>query len=429
MIKEVINTAISDVMVSEFKKLIKSLGKVMYVDNSYGYWTGEKNIENFAVDSYVAHLMKGIYPNGYSKTEIKKDDSYYGIIGKYRIDLYDGDYLFFLNPTNILIISVTTESRFITTEFDHGLYREVMLKYYGNKAAYYENKIYKAIDDLVNLYIKRNKKMYNQMSVRVLSSTDSKINIASTSFDKIVFDDKDYLIQTLDVFRKSRDMYNHLGIQYKLGILLYGKPGTGKSTLARAIAEYLNRTLFIVRGEGISYIHKYKNAVILIEEIDRELVEYVKTSNGYETRINQKILKLYLTQIDLVGNDVVLIATTNHIENLDDALIRDGRFDIRIKMDDFRKDQALQMCELCKVDPSIVFSDDDETETYNPAVLQNRLKEIKMTEKYINDIRNSGCDQESIHDRISKVICNRTSDADKAIFYKKLITETDMEEE
>ena len=69
---------------------------------------------------------------------------------------------------------------------------------------------------------------------------------SNKTFDKLFFENKEQFIKQIDFFRDNEDYYNKYGIPYTLGISLEGQPGTGKTSIIKCLANYLNRHLVII---------------------------------------------------------------------------------------------------------------------------------------------------------------------------------------
>ena len=169
-------------------------------------------------------------------------------------------------------------------------------------------------------------------------------------FDK---DIKDKIAKHLDDWLANEEVYKSRGLTFKTGILLYGVAGTGKSSLASAIATYLNCGLISIDTatfedlnitEVVESINADNNRyVILIDEI-----ETIFTSIDDETITDKqkgktsKLLSLLDSQQS--PNNVIFVATTNYIDKLDKAVIRKGRFDMAVELGNISRDTAMEMC-------------------------------------------------------------------------------------
>jgi SpoVK/Ycf46/Vps4 family AAA+-type ATPase len=155
------------------------------------------------------------------------------------------------------------------------------------------------------------------------------------------------LIEKLGMFKYQKSMYTSLGIPYKLGILLYGPPGTGKSSCISAIATFLKRDVYyldlssVQTNEDLKMLFNHvnksmtNNGIIVMEDIDAMTDIVHDRSNKKKTK-NQKLTLeclLNLLQGSLTVDGSIFITTTNHIQNLDPALYREGRFDLKMNLD------------------------------------------------------------------------------------------------
>jgi len=159
---------------------------------------------------------------------------------------------------------------------------------------------------------------------------------------------KDFLIESLDAYVNNREFYIKSNIPNHFGVLLYSKPGHGKSSIAQAIAEHLNAELIVVNGDAIKHIHEVieqcmgVNAmddslyrVLLFEDIDSGLFNLTRESDKKEDGKEDNVgMATILNALDGIGapTNVIYVFTTNHVETLDPAFIRPGRCDIHLEI-------------------------------------------------------------------------------------------------
>jgi len=158
------------------------------------------------------------------------------------------------------------------------------------------------------------------------------------------------LLNALDSFVNNESFYKERGIPYQLGILLEGPPGTGKTSLIKAIASYINKNISTISPTHLYDLPRslgsFKNSsIMVIEDVDtstitnnrkevlsEENIKKGETLKEEKTDFSFSSLSDVLNSIDgiLSIHGRVLIMTTNHYEKLDKALIRPGRVDLVI---------------------------------------------------------------------------------------------------
>jgi hypothetical protein len=181
------------------------------------------------------------------------------------------------------------------------------------------------------------------------------INTDYKSFDTMYLreDDEKKLLSVLSKFQNNKELLKSLGLPNKLCVMLDGLPGTGKSSTILTIASYLKKDIYylsfgdtIETNEDLQMIfdHVVKNCnggIIVAEDIDAVgslLHSRTKHSNDPKNQTNnetknEKLSLAYvlnLLQGTITPDNLIFIATTNHIEMLDPAFYRHGRFDVRI---------------------------------------------------------------------------------------------------
>merc|ERR1719482_1065676 len=144
------------------------------------------------------------------------------------------------------------------------------------------------------------------------------------------------------------EVYEDIGIRPPKGVILYGVPGTGKTLLAKAVANETSATFLRVvgseliqkyLGEGPKLVREmfrvaqeHAPSIVFIDEIDAVGSKRYDSQSGGTREIQRTMLEL-LNQLDGFDErgDVKVIMATNKIESLDPALIRPGRIDRKIE--------------------------------------------------------------------------------------------------
>ena len=244
---------------------------------------------------------------------------------------------------------------------------------------------------------------------------------------KITFDDvagldeeKEEMKEIVD-FLKKPEKYTKMGARVPKGVLLYGKPGTGKTLIAKAIAGEADVPFISMSGSefiemfaglGASRVRKlFEKArklapcIVFMDEIDA--IGSRRTSNsGAETENNQTLNQL-LVEMDGFGSEetIIVLAATNRPEMLDKALLRPGRFDRRITIPTPDLKGRLEILKIHSKDKRLaedvnLESIAEDTAGFTGAELENILNEaaIVATKNKHEDIEN-----EDIEEAVKKV--------------------------
>lgn len=153
---------------------------------------------------------------------------------------------------------------------------------------------------------------------------------------------EEMLYTTIDKFLKSKEWYIKNGVPYKMGILLSGPPGTGKTSLIKAICAKYSKSLYTLSLNNTSdkaFIESMstvpENAVVVIEDIDAynfSINREVKDDKQSAQHNFGLTMSGLLNGLDGVASSEnrILIATTNYPEKMDAAILREGRFDLKL---------------------------------------------------------------------------------------------------
>ena len=155
------------------------------------------------------------------------------------------------------------------------------------------------------------------------------------------------------------------GIPYRRGYLLHGPPGSGKSSLIQALAGSIHHNICLLNlsERGLTDDRLYHllslvppRSIILLEDIDAAFRRRPTNSERDEKLMKQDAGGHYPVNITFSGllnaldgvaasEERLIFMTTNHLEILDPALIRPGRVDLKMFIDNATPNQAQQMFE------------------------------------------------------------------------------------
>lgn len=202
-------------------------------------------------------------------------------------------------------------------------------------------------------------------------------------------------------WKDSESWYKSKAIPWKRGWMLYGKPGTGKTSIARAIGEHLDMPIYSFDLSSFTdqcFSNEWERlkqntpCIALIEDIDGVFEKRTNKASG--ARMQQSIsFDCLLNTIDGVDNSdgIFTIITTNNIETVDEALIgefqnnqwtcRPGRIDIAIEFDyideECRKELANRILSDCIEHVQQIVIDGD---GMTPAQFQHLCEKVALTD-------------------------------------------------
>jgi SpoVK/Ycf46/Vps4 family AAA+-type ATPase len=150
--------------------------------------------------------------------------------------------------------------------------------------------------------------------------------------------------QVIEPFTDA-DTYDEYGVGAQQGVLLYGAPGTGKTHLARCLAGELGLTYLEADvgsvdskfvGEGSQNVARvfeeagaHRPSLVFLDEIDALAGERGAGDQHHES---QKMVNQLLSELSDLDDEVLVVAATNHPDDVDEAMLRTGRFDAKVEV-------------------------------------------------------------------------------------------------
>lgn len=155
--------------------------------------------------------------------------------------------------------------------------------------------------------------------------------------------------ETVEMPLKRPEDFATVGVEPPSGILLHGPPGTGKTMLAKAVANHTDATF--IKMAGSELVHKFigegaklvrdlfevarenEPAVLFIDEIDAIATKRTESKTSGDAEVQRTMMQL-LSEMDGFEErgEVRIIAATNRFDMLDRAILRPGRFDRLIEV-------------------------------------------------------------------------------------------------
>ncbi|CAA3000811.1 AAA-ATPase At3g50940-like [Olea europaea subsp. europaea] len=203
------------------------------------------------------------------------------------------------------------------------------------------------------------------LSCHLSSITWDSINFQHPStFDTLAMDTKikKDVIADLEKFLQRKEFYKKVGKAWKRGYLLYGLPGTGKSSLIAAMANYLKFDVYDLELTNIRHDSDFRKlllrtsnrSILVIEDMDCSVelpdrngpmcVDGLGRARPRDTQFSLSGLLNFMDGLwSSCGDERIVVVTTNNKDKLDPALLRPGRMDMHIHMSYLTKDGFKQL--------------------------------------------------------------------------------------
>ncbi|KAJ5068485.1 cell division control protein 48 [Anaeramoeba ignava] len=186
-----------------------------------------------------------------------------------------------------------------------------------------------------------------------IKKKEEKQEIQEIQWDEIggLEDIKKKLLQAVEWPIKYRKSYERLGLERIRGILLYGPPGCSKTTLAKAVATSAKVNFISLSGASIYSIflgdaeqrirdlfraaREASPSIIFLDEIESLVGKRSTSIHSHSNSVRDRVLSTLLNEMDGIesAKDVLVLAATNRVDLIDEALLRPGRFDQILKID------------------------------------------------------------------------------------------------
>lgn len=199
-------------------------------------------------------------------------------------------------------------------------------------------------------------------SIFGMGKSQAKIAQSNVKFSDVagIEEEKAELIEIVD-YLKNPEKYASMGARTPKGVILYGPPGTGKTLLAKAVAGEAKVPFFQVSGSAFEDMlvgvgakrvrdlfakaKKSAPSIIFIDELDSVASKRGKYDVAGSSGLADQTINQLLAEMDGFNTrtGIVVIAATNRIDVLDDAILRPGRFDrhIQVNLPDIKEREAI----------------------------------------------------------------------------------------
>ncbi|MEF8830132.1 MAG: AAA family ATPase, partial [Halobacteriales archaeon] len=253
------------------------------------------------------------------------------------------------------------------------------------------------------------------------------VEVPDVSWDDVggLEDTKERLRETIQWPLEYPQVFEQMDMESAKGVLLYGPPGTGKTLLAKAVANEAESNFISVKGPEL--LNKYvgesekgvrevfskarENAptVVFFDEIDAIAGE--RGRNMGDSGVGERVVSQLLSELDGIEQleDVVVVATSNRPDLIDNALLRPGRLDRHVHVPVPDEEARRKIFEVHTRDKPLADDVDvdwlaAETESYVGADIEAVAREASMaaSREFINSVSPDDIDESIGNVRISR---------------------------
>lgn len=316
-------------MNKKMKIILSIIISIVILSTGYYYIQSKYKIEELPYNLFLNHVEKGLIE------EVQLSNS-----GKIKVKLTNGTIKITDNPRTdsfkeeLLLYDIKVVEK--DNEFNQLIPIIILVSIMG-LTIFYLNK---------NMSKQAEKEMSNMSKIDTDTISNKRIKFADVAGNE---EAKESLMDLVD-FIKNPEIYSKYGARLPRGVLLYGAPGTGKTLLAKAMAGEANVPFYAVSGSdfvqvyaglGASRIRElFKKAkevgksVIFIDEIDSLGKKRKSGDNPSGSEEGDRTLNALLTEMSGFDDNegIIVVAATNRIDILDEALLRPGRFDRQVEV-------------------------------------------------------------------------------------------------
>ncbi|RLM95439.1 CDC48 family AAA ATPase [Haloarcula sp. Atlit-7R] len=249
------------------------------------------------------------------------------------------------------------------------------------------------------------------------------VEVPDVTWDSVggLEDTKERLRETIQWPLEYEDVFESMDLEAAKGVLMYGPPGTGKTLLAKAVANEAQSNFISVKGpellnkfvgesekgvrEVFSKARENAPTVVFFDEIDSIASE--RGGGTTDSGVGERVVSQLLTELDGIEDmeNVVVVATTNRPDLIDDALLRPGRLDRHVHVPVPDEDARRAIFEVHTRNKPLADGVDldalaSRTDGYVGADIEAVAREASMaaTREFINSV-----DPEEIGDSVSNV--------------------------